>query len=134
MGGRVAAKRARGGRQNMGMAYPLRLRCPHCDHICRVRSSVWRTSTYRHLQVECRNADCLHRFAASEERVIQPLYSISPSKIPNPAVKLALARPYRGTAKLRSPANDDDHGVAGMRADQEAPDGDASQSRASAAG
>ena len=69
-----------------------------------VRSSRPITPTYRHLNAECTNEACGHSYAVSEERFFTPLYSIKPSRRPNPAVALAMTESCRRL--LRKPAND----------------------------
>lgn len=71
-----------------------------------MRSSRSVTPTYRHLNVECTNAACGHRYAACEERFFTVLYSIAPSSIANPAVGLAMTEACRRQLKLKRPAND----------------------------
>ena len=87
----------------------LELKCPHCGHRAGVRSSRTITVGYRHLNAECTNAGCGHRFTLSEERFFTPLYSTAPSRQPNPGVQLPMTETCRRLL-LKTPANDDTPG------------------------
>ena len=70
--------------------------CPHCGHAARVRTSRQVSDTTREAHLQCQNVECGHTFAAQTFIT----HTISPSRIPNPAVVLPIA-PAR-----RSPSNE----------------------------
>lgn len=69
---------------------PLKLSCPHCESIMRIRSSELLSPLYRRFYLHCENAEsCGFRCTAGLELT----KTLSPSLYPNPEVeKLPLAR------------------------------------------
>lgn len=86
----------------------LRVRCPHCESLAKVRTTREVTALYRELRFQCMNVDgedpCGHTFVAS--LVIEK--TIVASARPNPRINLPIAAPR--TRRLPSgtpaPAND----------------------------
>lgn len=104
-GGLQANRRHQGGGA-------LRLRCPHCDGLAKLRTSRDITPLYRELRFQCSNVEdlddqgaCGHTFVAS--LVIER--TIVPSARPNPRIKLPIAAPRvrRFDSGAPAPANDD---------------------------
>ena len=69
----------------------MRLRCPHCDSPCVIRSSEHMSVLTRQSFYCCVNAECGHTFVALTEIV----RTLSPSATPNPSVNLPLSSHVR---------------------------------------
>ncbi|MBP7545145.1 MAG: ogr/Delta-like zinc finger family protein [Acidovorax sp.] len=69
----------------------MRLRCPHCDSPCVIRSSEHMSMLTRQSFYCCVNAECGHTFVALTEIV----RTLSPSATPNPSVNLPLSSHVR---------------------------------------
>ena len=76
----------------------LSIDCPHCSAPSRVRTSRGLTPLVRTAHLQCTNLDCGHTFSAQ----IEITHTISPSRLPNPAIILPVAPPRQRAV----PAND----------------------------
>ena len=76
----------------------MKILCPNCQSVAKVRSSKALTPLYRELRLQCTDIDCGGTYVASVtiDRMIVP------SQKPNPRIRLKVGQP-RPTA----PANDD---------------------------
>lgn len=77
--------------------------CPHCGAPAIIRSSEQITETVKHLFTICTNPDCMHSWKSS----ISPIYTISPSNIPNPAVDIPPCPPEYVRRRHHSPRKGD---------------------------
>ncbi|MFC4623093.1 ogr/Delta-like zinc finger family protein [Comamonas nitrativorans] len=69
----------------------MRLRCPHCECPCVIRSSEQMSVLTRQSVYYCVNAECGHTFVALTEIV----RTLSPSATPDPSVNLPLSSHVR---------------------------------------
>lgn len=69
----------------------MKMRCPHCKSVAKVRSSNEVTSLTRETYFICSNAACGHCFVA----VTEINRTISPSATPDPSVRLPLSQHIR---------------------------------------
>ena len=60
----------------------MRLRCPHCNHIARIRTSRRLSELTIEQTVQCINVDCCHTWVA----MTSAARTIAPSINPNPKV------------------------------------------------
>lgn len=86
----------------------LRLRCPHCLSLAKVRTTREVTALYRELRFQCTNVEgdepCGHTFVAS--MVIER--TIVPSAKPNPRINLPIASPRIRRVPSDHPASAND--------------------------
>lgn len=82
----------------------LRLRCPHCESLSKVRTTREVTALYRELRFQCLNVEgddpCGHTFVASlviERTIVQ-------SARPNPRINLPVAAPRTKRLATGQPA------------------------------
>lgn len=61
-----------------------KIRCPHCGTSANIRNSKQVTDQYKELTCACTNPECGHVWVSSME----PVRTLSPSSIPNPAVRI----------------------------------------------
>lgn len=69
----------------------MRLRCPHCQRLGTIRSSVALSPTITHHYLACSNYECGHTWRASTEADL----TLSPSATPDPTVSLPLSTHIR---------------------------------------
>lgn len=77
--------------------------CPHCAWGAVVRTSRRLSPLFYEQRLTCTNPDCGHTFVAS--LIIER--TISPSAMPNPAIKLPIAPPRRRVDGTPAAANDE---------------------------
>ena len=65
----------------------FRMRCPHCDHFARIRSSKSLTPTYVEVRFECTAPSCGHIWLAG----VEVLRTLCPSSQPNPDIHIPSA-------------------------------------------
>lgn len=82
----------------------FRVKCPHCGHAARLRTSKTLTALYREIYYQCSNLFCGHSFMATHEIV----RTISPSRTPNPEISLPMLPAAAARAASMRPANDAD--------------------------
>ena len=60
----------------------MRIICPHCKSIAKIRTSKTMTALTRELRIQCINVECGHTFVA----VLEMVRTIRPSGTPDPLI------------------------------------------------
>lgn len=87
----IGAVRTGGNNAKAGTREISRLRCPHCESFCTIRSSQQMTKLTREATFRCENDECGHTFVALTEVV----RTLSPSSTPDPSVSLPISTHVR---------------------------------------